>query len=403
MLTLKSTLILAALTGLGWQTAQAAPDLHEAIQAGYEHYPQRALGDAVQRQGDAIRRQASSLLADDPALSLRHENDAWTDGDGFRSWEGGVELPLWLPGQRDRRNAVADATDREAEGIRRLQYWRVAGDIRELLWSLRIAETELSLATQAVDSASVLERDISRRFDAGELARTDLILAQRETLARQGERIAAQAGLDTLQQQYEIWTGLTQLPSAIEEPAAADEQISDDHPALQAARLAVGRARAARDRVQGEKRANPVLILGSKSERPVAGVNYDTSLTAEFHLPLGMKSQAAIRTADAERDLTEAGGELARVRRELDNTLRERLVERRTAERALELAQRQQALASEGLRLTQRAFELGESDLFTLLQARAQALASERDLRLRRLELGRATARFNQAMGVIPE
>jgi outer membrane protein TolC len=55
------------------------------------------------------------------------------------------------------------------------------------------------------------------------------------------------------------------------------------------------------------------------------------------------------------------------------------------------------------LRLTRRGFELGESDLFTLLQARAQALAAERDLRLRRLELGRATARFNQALGVIPE
>jgi outer membrane protein TolC len=91
------------------------------------------------------------------------------------------------------------------------------------------------------------------------------------------------------------------------------------------------------------------------------------------------------------------------VKRELDDSLRKSRVERATAERSLQLAQRREALAAEGLRLTQRAFELGESDLFTLLQARAQALASQRELRLRRLELERATARYNQAMGVIPE
>lgn len=396
----------AMLACLGWiaLTAQAAPpDLSAVIQAGYERYPQRALSGAMHRQGEAIRRQAASLLADDPAVAVRHENDAWTDSDGFRSWEGGLDLPLWLPGQRGRRREVASATELEADAIGRLHYWQVAGELRELLWSARIAETELALTGQAVDSAAILENDVSKRFQAGELARTDLIMAQKETLAREDEQLAAQAAFDTLMQQYRTWTGLTQLPAVIAEPAAPGEQIAATHPALAAASLGVARARAARDQVRGEKRANPVLTLGSKSERPISGADYDTSLTVEFYLPLGMKSQAAVRTADAELGLTEASGELVSVKRALDDSLRKSRVERATAERSLQLAQRRQALAAEGLRLTQRAFELGEGDLFTLLQARAQALASQRELRLRRLELERATARYNQAMGVIPE
>jgi outer membrane protein TolC len=402
----KTTLTLTLAACLGWlaPAAQAAPpDLPAVIQAGYERYPQRTLGDAIHRQGDALRRQASSLLADDPAVTLRHENDAWTDSNGFRSWEGGLDLPLWLPGQRGRRGEVASATDLEADAVGRLQYWRVAGEIRDLLWSLGIAETELALARQAEDSAAVLENDVDKRFRAGELARTDLIMAQKETLARQSERVAAQAALDTLVQQYRTWTGLTELPVDIEETAAKTEQIAEDHPALAAAGLGVARARARRNQVQGEKRANPVLTLGGKSERPVSGASYDTSLTVELHVPLGTKSQAAVKTADAERDLTQASIELAGVKRDLDTGLQNARVERDTAGRSLQLAQRQQALAAEGLRLTQRAFELGESDLFTLLTARAQALSAQRDVRLRRLELGRATARYNQALGVIPE
>lgn len=402
----RTTTTLPLLACLGWfalAAHAAAPDLPAVIQAGYERYPQRALSDAVRRQGEAIRQQASSLLADDAAVRLRHENDAWTDSEGFRSWEGGLDLPLWLPGQRGRRNEVASATNLEADSIGRLHYWQVAGEMRELLWSLRIADTELALARQAEASAAVLENDVVKRFQAGELARTDLIMAQKETLARESERVAAQAALDTLIQQYRGWTGLTELPASIEEPATQTQQIADTHPALAAARLGVVRARATRDQVQGEKRANPVLTLGGKSERPVAGADYDTALTVELHVPLGMKSQARVQTAAAERGLTEASGELAGVKRELDTRLQSAVVERDTADRALQLAQRQQALAAEGLRLTQRAFELGESDLFTLLQTRAQALASERNVRLRRLELGRATARYNQAMGVIPE
>jgi len=406
MFTVKTTTTLSTLACTVWFSVAAhaaPPGLSAVVQAGFEHYPQRALSDAIHRQGQAVRQQAASLLADDPAIRLRHENDAWTDSDGFRSWEGGLDLPLWLPGQRDRRNEVANATDREAEAVRQLQYWQVAGEIRELLWSLRIAETGLALARQAADSGTVLENDVNKRFQAGELARTDLILAQKEALARQGDLIAAESTRERLIQQYQAWTGLSELPTDIEEQIAPAKTLTDTHPALAAARLGTSRARAKRDQIQGEKRANPVLTLGGKSERPVSGASYDTAMTLELHLPLGTKSQAAVRTADAERSLTEASAELARVMRELDTNLQRARVERETAGRSLQLAQRQQALAVEGLRLTQRAFELGESDLFTLLQARAQALTAERDVRLRHLELGRATARYNQALGALPE
>lgn len=380
-----------------------APSLVDVVQAGLERYPERALSEAIRQQGEAIRRQASSLLAADAAVSLHHETDAVTENDGFRNWEGGVEMPLWMPGQRDRRNKVADATVREADATRRLQHWQVAGEVRELLWSLKMAAAEVGLAEQALDSARTLENEVKKRAEAGELARSDLILVQKETLAREIELSSAVSGRDSLMMEYRALTGLALLPVSISETSTRTETLPDNHPALMEARTTVGRGRAERDQTRAEKRASPVLTLGGKSERPESGLSYDTSLTVELHVPLGMRSQAEPRTAEAERRLTEASTRLARLRRELENKLNRARVDKQRATRALVLAEQRQLLAAEGLRLARRAFELGESDLFTLLQARAQALSAKHDLQLHRLEGGRAQARLNQALGVLPE
>jgi outer membrane protein TolC len=395
-------ILVALLCPPGLQADSASLTLGQAVQAAFERYPEAGLAQVINEQGAAIRQQASALLAGDPALVLRHESDAVTDDNGFRQWEGGLEMPLWLPGQRQRRSRVADATEGEGAATLRLQRWQVAGEMRELLWSLQIAAAELDLATQALQATRALERDVDRRVAAGELARMDLILAQKETLAREIERSAAASQHSALLMQYRAVTGLSAVPAELTETAAADD-IAAEHPALVAARLAAERNRAERDQVRGEKRASPVLTLGGKSERPESGLSYDNAVILEVSVPLGTAGQAAPRTAAAERSLAEATAAVARARLDLEQDLNLARNARRQAQQAAQLAQRQQQLAAEGLRLAQRAFELGENSLFMVLEARRQALAAERTLRLSALELGRAVARYNQALGVIPE
>lgn len=396
-------MLVALLCAPRLQAESAPPTLGQAVQAGFERYPEAGLAQAIQEQGAAIRQQASGLLAGEPALVLRHETDAVSDDNGFRQWEGGLEMPLWLPGQRKRRSRVADATEGEGAATLRLQRWKVAGEIRELLWSLKIAASELDLATRALQDTRALERDVDKRVAAGELARMDLILAQKETLAREIERSTAASQHNALLMQYRAVTGLSAVPVELTETAAAASDIADDHPALLGVRVAAERSRAERDQVRGEKRASPVLTLGGKSERPESGLSYDNALILEVNLPLGTAGQAAPRTAAAERSLAEATAAVARARLDLEKDLILALNARRQAQQAVQLAQRQQQLASEGLRLAQRAFELGENSLFMVLEARRQALASERTLRVNELELGRTMARYNQALGVIPE
>lgn len=379
------------------------PTLPAVIQAGVARAPDMPISEAIRGQGRAIRDQASSLFADDPALMLRHETDAANSDTGYRQWEGGLAMPMWLPGQRDRRYKVADATERQADAFGRLYAWQVAGTLRELLWSIRIAEAELELARNALHSAQALEANVARRVQAGELARTDLILARKETLARDIELASAQSARDMQLQHYQHLTGLSVLPVDIAEIAMTGSEIPEDHPALRSVQETLARAGAERERIRGERRANPVLTVGGKADRPATGLGYDNALFVELNLPLGSKRQAGVRNADAERSYAEALAALNRTQMELEHELHTAFADQALATHAAQLAERQNTLAAESLQLMQRAFELGESDLFTLLQTRSQALTAERDFKVRRLEQGRAAARINQALGAIPE
>jgi outer membrane protein TolC len=373
------------------------------VRAGLERDPNGALPGAVQAEGEAARVVASSLLAADPSLFLHHESDVVASDDGYRNWQGGVEMPLWLPGQRDLYRRVADATEQEATSLQRLQHWQIAGEVRELLWSLAIASAKLELAEQALVSARKLQTDVEKRVSSGELARSETILAQKETLAREADIALAEAEQEVLHGKYRNLTGLQVLPAVFTETMPADTTIPENHPALAAARLAAARARSERDRVSSGRRGNPLLTLGGQSERDVRENSYDESVTVELSVPFGTRSHHAPQIAAAERSLTEAMIELRRVQRELENERNRVLAEAGQGSRTFKLSRQQAQLAEEGLRLVQRAFELGESDLFTLLQAHKQALVARRDLRISQHELDRAHARMNQILGVIPE
>lgn len=397
-----TVLVLTSATTIA-DTASWPPELSNAIDAAFKRYPDRVLPTAINEQGDAIRQQASSLLAGNPSLAFRHENDDLTDNIGFRDWAGSVQLPLWLPGQRSRRVDVANATDQEAASLTRFYKWRISGEVRELLWLTKIAGAEVGLDRVAVESARALETDIDKRVKAGELPLTDHILARKETLAQEIALSEAIANLNELHKRYRILTGLNEVPQDIREKNVENNNLSDQHPALLAAAYREDRARAESNQVRHEKRANPVLALGARNERAVSGQPFNTILTLEFNLPIGLGNQSAPKIADVERQLTEQQISHANLRRQLEEQLVIAVSEKQRTADALKLAQRQQQLAAEGLRLTQRAFDLGESDLFTLLLARRQALTSERDLQKRQLEQERAIARHNQALGVIPE
>ncbi|MDZ7751572.1 MAG: TolC family protein [Gammaproteobacteria bacterium] len=380
----------------------AAATLGEAVTAAYERHPERALVDARQGLAAALENRADQPFAADPAFNLRYDTDAVGAGDGFREWEGGINLPLWWPGQRAAQTQEADRTRDTAAALAAAQRLEVAGEVRQRLWAVALARGTHAEAGRALDSARGLERDVTRRVAAGELARQDLLLARQETAAREDALEQAANRLEQAEGRFQRYTGMDEIPAAHAEMVSQDRELADSHPRLVLAATALERTRAQRRRVAAERRAPADLWLGGVNSRDARGQGFDSSIAVEITVPFGMGAHNAPALAAAESEVTRAAAEARSLRRSLRGTAEAAALELERTRVALDRARQRQDLAAEFLDLRRRAFELGETDLVRLLQARADAVTAHGQLETRRLEAGQAAARLNQALGVIP-
>jgi outer membrane protein TolC len=411
--------------------------LADAVAGAMEQAGQLIRAEALIGESDAVRRQAGAWIADDPALRLKGVSDQLTGDDGAYEFEALVELPLWLPGQRRARLELASSLGLRADALSRLLHWEVAGAVRDAVWEAELADVRLRQTAAAYEAARALEAVVAKRFEAGELARLDLLTAAQETLALQAELTAALAAQEQAMAAYAQLTGRQTLPKPPNWPpdvslnrptdlqAAADattggegmasatsldaaiggERIAlpDDHPLLADAGAALSGARAERTRVASDRRGNPVLSLGGKRTRDARSAPTDDALQLEVVIPFGLPSQSAPEIAASERQVTERLAELHRLRREAERELVAALLGRRGAAAALLVAERRARLAEDGLAVAERAFELGETNLGERLRAERRAREAKLDLALRRAEQGQALARVNQALGIIPQ
>jgi cobalt-zinc-cadmium efflux system outer membrane protein len=384
-------------------TAVAGDSFAQAVQAALERHPEYPLHASRRQVGAGYRQQADSLLGGDPEISVLAKSDALGSDDGYREYEAGLSLPLWLPGQRDARRGIGESIDSEATGELRFLSWKVAGETLERAWALRLAGSEAAQSERQWESARQLENDVRRRFKAGELARADLLLAQQESLDREATYQEALATLKRERAAWQSYTGWIEAPADLERVEPLSAAPPGRHPRLLAA---IGRTDTARARtrdVRIGRHSAPVLTLYAKRDRGIEADPYNNSVGAEISLAFGNAAHAAPRIAEAEAALTEVQVSQAAVQRELELRREQAQQSLEQAGRSLELARQREKLARSRTALTQRAFELGESDLYLLLVARQQSAAAARTLERSRLEKQRAIARYNHTLGEIPQ
>lgn len=390
----------------GGQDVSNAGGAHKALaqlvnQALARNPSYEVLG-ARMEQVEALRRQAESLFAADPALELRHNNDGFMDSAGLEEWEWGVELPLWLPGQKRARELVAERGGQAVASASLALKLSVAGLVREAIWESALAENQKEIAKREWDVALRLEKDVGKRVRYGDLARADLVLASQETLLRETASKRSVNDYQNALYRFQILTGAALPPRGVTEQAQTVRPITEQHPLLAKAHAEVVRALAERRQVQGERWASPTLTIGTRHERENDNAQVADSFGAILRLPLGLASQTAPALARAELALAEAEAELETLRRRLRLALDQAVRELDTTRAELALAEARQLLAAESLKLAQRSFALGEDNLVSLIRVQGQAFAADRTYRQTRLELGRNIARLNQALGILP-
>lgn len=376
--------------------------LQEVVEKTYQHNPLLQVLESRRRHNQSLAESASSSWAADPAFTIRHQNDLIMDNDGLQEWEVGMEFPLWMPGQRDARQNTAsmDLSSINTSGpALKLQ---LAGIVREILWNIALTENSLSIAEHEWMVVQKLERDVKKRVELGDLAQSDLILTQQETLSREAAWYLARQEHLHAQHRYEMVTGLKTLPAVFDEKAHESITIDLDHPTLKQAQENANHSMALLEQSILEKRDNPVLLLGTRHERGTSDEEFADSFGFSFRMPLGLAAHSNPKITMAEVDLADKQSQLETLHRELNMKLHDSHRELLATIEQYDYSKRQYELSQRTLSMSRKAFSLGENSLIELIRIQAQAFAAERNMHQKQLEVGLQTARLNQAKGIIP-
>lgn len=376
--------------------------LSNVVEAAYVRSPRQAVLRAGNSVVIAREIQAGSPLPGAPALVARHQSDAIGSGRNLVEWEAGLEIPLWLPGQRAAREAVAQEVRSELTAGQNGLKLLIAGQVRDAVWALELNHSAAALAEARLRTAQSLQADVEKRWKAGELAKTDTLLVQNETLQAQTQWLRAVAELNHAEHRYWMLTGLKQRPQAAGETRTAQAGINDSHPLLAEESARVELARSERNLVQTERRENPQLAFNTRHERGAFDTEFNNSIGVSLRIPLDAEVRAAPMLASAEMALGEAMSRHAQQKINLQALLHEAEHNLETTLAELGVIESQQSLTQENLRLAKKSFDMGESDLVSLLRVQALARETEVALGSRRIQLQWDIARYNQAVGVLP-
>lgn len=375
--------------------------LSDVLEKAYARTPMQASLQSRDVMVSARNRVANSILPSTPAINLSHQNDTLGNGRGERDWQAELELPVWLPKQRDNRMKVAEAMQSTTSAGRQSLKLQVAGQLREALWNIAANDNNLALAMNKLQLAQKLQSDVEKRYQAGELAKTDAMLAAQEILRAEKEKLRAEAELMHARHRYSLLTGLRELPASFEEKQSSLEDYSQS-PVWLEAQSKVGLAETERDLAQVESHENLQVLLNVRSTKGAFDSTGNDSVGVKVRVPFGGDARAAPIQAAAEVGVGNALAEREAMRFELEAAMHEAEHNLSVSRAELAIASRQFEIAKESLRLAQKAFQLGETDLVSLLRVQAQSFEAERAFTTRRIQVQWDVARYNQTVGVLP-
>ena len=379
-----------------------AQNLAAAVEQAWSRHPQAAAIVAREAEAQARVEVAAGITPGPASMSLSNLNDRLNRNHGKQEWEVELAAPLWLPGQKAAREAEAKSALAEVAARRASLRLQIAGEVREAWWTVAGARNARDLAGRRNATARALEADVLRRFEAGDLARVDANLAQNERLAAEAELLEAEAALRQVEQAYRGLTGDAAPAALAAENAIPLRERQEDHAQLVALAAAAQLARARLKVTEDTRRDAPELALRMVRERGELGEPYANTVGVKLTIPFSSGARVRQESAAARAEASQADAELALARQKIELDAERARLDLDVALRQLGMAEERRALTADNLRLAEKSFSLGESDLTALLRARGNAFEAEAFSNRQQVARAAAESRLNQALGVLP-
>jgi len=389
-------LVLAAIAIPAGAQPAAAPatlTLDEAMRLAEAAHPAVLAREAQLAAAEGTRREAASLLFNNPELSTEAIRRRPSGPAGsWNEWSVGISQPFETGGQQTRRREAAaaglDALRAEIDDVRRQA--RVEAATRFL--AVLSAQQRVQLEQRSVDLFERSAQAVAKRRAAGEDTRLDANVALVE--AERARNALALAGERLIDARSELGTAVRLPPSALPEVVGELgttidgalpyklEQLLASSQNLPRVRALAAREDAARARLGVEHgNRNPDVTVGVHAGRegPSDGRENLAILSLSVPLPLFKRNDAAI--GQAMTDMTQAEVERASVLRDTDSRVRQlwsRLASQR--ERIQRLQRVLVPASTDNQQLSAKSREAGQIGLLDQLLVNRQAIDAERDL-----------------------
>jgi cobalt-zinc-cadmium efflux system outer membrane protein len=378
-------------------------NLKQVVDATYEKYPQGAIIAALRDEAQALDRRTGSLVAGYPLIYLQWIDDRVFDDRGQVEVQTGYQIPFWMWGQRDASRTVTDKAEKGANLFAQALKHEVAGLVRESLWNLALVQNRHELARQVYEVSKQLVAAVRRRVDLGDLARSDLLLAESDLLEKKSLLALAEAEVMHARMGYMNLTRLNKAPKSFEEIKSQLGEINEQHPAMAAANAMVERAQAEVDWTRKSKQGNqPSILIGTNHDRGARQDSFNNATNLVLQIPIGGDSWNAPMVAQANVALTQKVADRGALIRRLEKLLHEAKHNLEVDIATLEIANQRKEIAQTHLKMSRLAFEAGEIQLIDFLKIQSSAQAAIRDAQERAILLQRDTAFYNQVVGVVP-
>lgn len=373
--------------------------LTDLVQSTVEKYPDTGWVNALEEEADAIQRRSDSWFAGAPSVGLAYQE---ASSGTLHYGDATVQAPLWNFGQRDAEQNLALQTQVSAQSQTRALKLQVAGLVRAALWDLELQSVRHKQAAVEVNVTSKLFAKVQKLFELGEVARSEVLLAETELLQKRSQLTLAEAEEMHARKRYSNITRTHIIPGQFKEELVELDTIRDNHPTLQAINAQIARKQAEINTIEHIGSGQPSLSMGINTDRGDERSNKTESYNIAINIPFGGEVHLAPQIAAANVALNKLIAERELLIRALELAYHE-------AEHNLEINRvellnvgKLKQIAEDHLKMTELSYSAGEISLLDLLKVQARTQQAVLSAKERSIMYQRDIALYNQAVGVMP-
>lgn len=356
-----------------------------------------------QQQANAYEAIEDSWITGRPNLVINYLDDALFDDIGQREIDYAIQLQLKRPSELNNGRLLSDSYQAQVLAWEQALQHYIAGRVRSSLANIAEADTLLSLEQQATLTTEELLEITTTLFDAGELARLDLMQVENLLLEQRQIELETEALLIDAERAYEVLTGLQIRPDyTYTETRVAEENILSSHPQLVYLQSDINLADVNILISEASARGAPTISLGAARQRGSFMQNGNDNLSLSLSIPFGAKNIVSSQTSTARRNKVDAEVIYQNTLRSLDLALHEVEHELFLTNEAILLAEERSQLAEQSWQMSRTAFTQGELTLVQVTTSLQAYLNAQKEVQLLLLRKERLITEYNQTIGVIP-